>query len=233
MFHETLAIIPARGGSERISHKNIRPFFGKPIIEYSIEVALNAGCFDEVMVSTDDTEIAEISKSCGAEVPFLRSEKNSDAYTGLVEVMKEVLEEYEKIGKHYTYFCCIYPTAPFITAERLIEGMKLLKQTNADSVLTVTRHSDKVWRSLELKDGRLEMLFPDNYHKRSQEFNSTYYDNAQFCCMKSSSLLEQMTFFAKETLPFILEEFEAQDINVEEDWEKAEKKYKNITRKNN
>lgn len=203
MCTKSIAIIPARGGSKRIPRKNIRNFCGQPIIKYSIDSALKAGCFDEVMVSTDDSEIAQIAKCCGAKAPFMRSEVNSNDYATITDVIQEVLLYYENIGKHYEYFCCIYPTAPFVSADKLNEGMEILKRTNADSVVTVTPYRKPILRSLKMEDNRLVMLFPENYSKRSQDLDTIYYDSAQFCWMKSSSLLDQMKLFAEHTVPLI------------------------------
>lgn len=134
---KNIAIITARGGSKRIKNKNIREFCGKPIISYSIQAALEAGCFDSVMVSTDNDEIKDIAIQYGAEVPFMRSEESSDDYATTSDVLSEVLEEYKKRKQYYTYMCCIYPTAPFVTAKKIESAMEILCNTNADSVIPV------------------------------------------------------------------------------------------------
>jgi N-acylneuraminate cytidylyltransferase len=226
MNHKSIAIIPARGGSKRIPRKNIKPFCGYPIIKYSIDAAIQAGCFDEVIVSTDDEEIAGVAKSYGAKVPFMRSEVNSNDYAMTADVIKEVILEYETLKEHYEYLCCIYPTAPFVSPERLKEGMELLIQKGADSVLPVTLYSYPIQRSLKIENGRAIMLWPENYLKRSQDLMPVYHDSGQFYCMKSHSLLEQMKLFAEYTVPIILPESEVQDIDNEEDWKIAEMKYK-------
>jgi N-acylneuraminate cytidylyltransferase len=226
MNNRSIAIIPARGGSKRIPRKNIKLFCGYPIIKYSIEAALESGCFEEVMVSTDDHEIAKVAESFGATVPFMRSEINSNDYAMTADVIKEVLLEYQNRGKHYDYLCCIYPTAPFVSAERLQEGMRVLRDTDADSVLPVTRYSYPIQRSLKIENNRAIMLWPENYLKRSQDLMPVYHDCGQFYCMKSSSLIDQMKLFAEYTVPIILPESEVQDIDNEEDWKMAEIKYK-------
>ena len=228
MNYKSIAIIPARGGSKRIPRKNIKQFCGHPIIKYSIDAALEAECFDEVMVSTDDSEIAEVAESHGAKVPFMRSEVNSNDYAMTADVIKEVILEYETLGKRYEYLCCIYPTAPFVSSERLKEGMELLIQEGADSVLPVTRYSYPIQRSLKIENGRAIMIWPENYLKRSQDLMQAYHDCGQFYCMKTHSLLEQMKLFAGHTVPIILPESEVQDIDNEEDWKIAEIKYKII-----
>lgn len=227
----SIAIITARGGSKRIPRKNIKSFCGHPIIKYSIDAALETDCFDEVMVSTDDDEIAEVAMSYGASVPFMRSEANSNDYATTADVIKEVLLEYGKCGKEFEFFCCIYPTAPFVTACRIKESMDVLKRTGADSVLPVVRYSYPIQRSLKIEDNRAVMLWPENYLKRSQDLMPVYHDCGQYYCMRSSSLLEQMKLFADHTVPIILPESEVQDIDNEEDWKIAEMKYKIVNSK--
>ena len=150
-----IAVITARGGSKRIPGKNKKEFLGKPIICYSIEAALESGLFEEVMVSTDDEEIAEIAKKTGASVPFMRSAKTSDDYATTDDVLMEVLEEYEKMGRDFAYMACIYPTAPFVTAEKLEEAFRLLKENNASGVMPVVRFSFPPQRGMAVKNGRL------------------------------------------------------------------------------
>ena len=119
MNESSIAIITARGGSKRIPRKNIKEFCGKPIITYSIEAALHSGLFTEVMVSTDDEEIARIAEQAGAKVPFMRSGENAGDYASTDDVLLEVLDRYRKQGREFETFCCLYPTAPFVTAEKL------------------------------------------------------------------------------------------------------------------
>lgn len=223
---KSVAIITARGGSKRIPRKNIKNFCGQPIIKYSIDAALKAGCFDEVMVSTDDEEIAEIARKFGAKVPFVRSQKNSDDYSTTADVIKEVILEYQKLGQDYKYLCCIYPTAPFVTSNLLSNSIKKLIETDADCVLPIVKYSYPIQRSLKIENGKAVMNWPENYLKRSQDLEPIYHDSGQFYSMKSSSLLEQMVLFAKNTIPVIIPETEVQDIDNEEDWKIAEIKYK-------
>ena len=157
----SIAIITARGGSKRIPHKNIKPFLGKPIIEYSIEAALNAGVFDEVMVSTDDEEIARIAEACGAKVPFFRSKENSDDFSTTSDVVREVLKEYENRGQRFDYACCIYPTAPFLTAETIRDAMEILMDKKADSVVPVVKFSFPPQRAVVVRDGAIKMNMPE------------------------------------------------------------------------
>jgi N-acylneuraminate cytidylyltransferase len=230
---KSVAIITARGGSKRIPRKNIRPFLGSPIIKYSIEAAIKSGCFDEVMVSTDDMEIADVALSFGASIPFMRSAKNSDDYSTTADVIAEVINEYKKSGKTFEHLCCIYPTAPFVTAEKLKNAMSMLLKEGADCVLPVVRYSYPIQRSLKIENGKAYMLWPENYLARSQDLTPVYHDCGQFYCMKTTSLLEQMKLFAVNTIPLITPEEEVQDIDNEEDWKLAEIKYKIIHDKTN
>ncbi|MDR1753713.1 MAG: pseudaminic acid cytidylyltransferase [Eubacterium sp.] len=221
-----IAIIPARGGSKRIPRKNIKDFLGKPIIAYSIEAALKTKIFDEVMVSTDDNEIAETAKKFGASVPFFRSAEMSADMAMTAPVLIEVLNEYKKLGKIFTYVCCLYPCAPFVTFERLKEGMELLVKTDADSVLPVVKFSYPPQRCLVVRDGKMIMKYPENYNVRSQDLESLYHDAGQFCCVKTESLIEEEKLLCRNTLSIILSESEVQDIDTEDDWKEAEIKYR-------
>jgi N-acylneuraminate cytidylyltransferase len=225
-----LLIIPARGGSKRIPRKNIKKFLGKPIIAYSIEAAKKAKCFDEIMVSTDDDEIAKVAKSFGAEVPFMRSAKTSGDHSMTAEAIEEVLREYKARKKDFSEFCCLYATAPFATSKRIKEAMRLLEAEKADCVLPVVRFSYPIQRSLRIKNGSLKMNWPENYNKRSQDLEPAYHDSGQFFCMKSNSLLKQkikqkIVFYGK-VVPLEIPEEEVQDIDTIEDWRMAELKYK-------
>lgn len=229
---KTVAIITARGGSKGIPGKNIKPFMGQPIIKYSIDAAKDSGCFDEVMVSTDSAEIAEVSEKHGAKIPFLRSEANSNDFATTANVIEEVLNEYIKRGHEFEYACCIYPTAPFISPEKLKEGFNLLKEKGADSVVPVVRFSYPIQRSLKIEDGKLLMIWPENLNKRSQDLMPAYHDIGQFYWLKVESFLKERVLFGKYTVPFEVPESEVQDIDNEEDWKIAEMKYKilkNIT----
>lgn len=221
-----IAIITARGGSKRIPRKNIKEFCGKPILAYSIEAALKCGLFDRVMVSTEDAEIAELAGKYGAEVPFFRSESTSGDYAVTTDVLLEVLAEYEKRGERFDLACCIYPTAPFVTAERLREAVSLLEESGADSVLPVARFSFPPQRCVVVKDGCLQFKWPEYAQARSQDLEPFYHDAGQFYCLKVKSFLEQKVLVMNRTVPLILPEMEIQDIDTEEDWELAQVKYR-------
>ena len=224
-MESSVAIITARGGSKRIPRKNIKLFLGKPIIQYSIEAAIDSGCFTEVMVSTDDYEIAELALKFGAKVPFMRSEKNSDDFSTTADVLIEVLESYRQIGKQFERFCCIYPTAPFVTPAKLSAGLNLLVDTGADCVLPVLQFDYPIERCLRVENNRAFMEYPDNYHLRSQDFSPAYHDAGQFYWLELSSFMEQRVLFPKDTLPIITSHLEVQDIDTDEDWALAEFKY--------
>ncbi len=227
---KAVAVITARGGSKRIPRKNIKPFLGKPIITYSIQAALDAGIFDEVMVSTDDEEIAEIAKAAGAVVPFFRSKDTANDYATTTDVMLEVLESYRKFGKEFDSACCIYPTEPFVSAEKLKTAMELLTEKEADSVLPVVRFSFPPQRSVIMEDGFLKFKWPEHMFTRSQDLEPFYHDAGQFYCLKVESFMQQKKLVMDKTVPYEQPELAVQDIDTEEDWEIAEVKYKVLNR---
>lgn len=224
-----IAIITARGGSKRIPRKNIKDFLGKPIIAYSIEASLESGIFDEVMVSTDDNEIAEIAKKYGAKVPFMRSTKNSDDFATTADVLIEVIENYQQLGKKNQYACCLYPTAPFVTSEKLKKAFDLLIEHQADSVIPVVAFSYPIWRSLKIENGKLQMNFPENLNKRSQDLPPAYHDVGQFYFFEIAKFLSTKRLFSDFSVPLHISELEMQDIDNETDWKLAELKYNLIT----
>ena len=215
-----LAIIPARGGSKRIPGKNIKDFLGKPIISYSIEAAHNSKLFDEIMVSTDNSQIAEIAKNLGAKVPFLRSAETSDEYATFADVIEEVKKEYLKINRRFDYICCILPTAPLITVRNIEFGFRFLKKTNADSVKPVIRYSYPIQRAFKLHDDKVVMFHPELHPARSQDLEPTFHDAGQLYWMKFESGL-----IKKNKFGFEISEMEGQDIDTLEDWKLAEFKY--------
>jgi len=218
---KNLAIIPARGGSKRIPKKNIRNFLGKPIIAYSIQAALECKLFEEVMVSTDDVEIAEVAKSYGAEVPFMRSGKNSDDYATLADVVDEVKKEYLNRNRYFRYICCILPTAPLITITNLEKGFELLIGKKVDSVKPVVKFSYPIQRAIKMVDGKTEMFYPQFKTARSQDLEPAFHDAGQFYWMKFDTGLRGQNKYG-----FELPEIQVQDIDTIEEWKLAEMKYK-------
>ncbi len=222
-----LAIITARGGSKRIPRKNIKEFCGKPILCYSIEAALESEAFDEIMVSTDDPEIAGVALKAGASVPFFRSEEMSGDFASTDDVIMEVLTEYQKNGAEFDAFCCIYPTAPFLTGKRLKAAMDLLD--TADSVMPVVPFSYPPQRGLVVnKNGFVERQFPEYAAARSQDLPKIYHDCGQFYACRTAPFLKSGTTDVERLVPLILSEMEVQDIDTLEDWEIAEIKYRRL-----
>ena len=226
-----IAIITARGGSKRIPHKNIKNFCGRPIIEYSIEAAKEAGIFDIVMVSTDDKMIAEISTNAGAEVPFMRSMETSNDYATTADVIKEVLETYKGMGTNFDNVCCIYPTAPFVNGEKLKKAVFLLQESDFDSVMPVTAFSFPPLRGMELKNNKLRYKWPEHAMKRSQDLETIYHDCGQFYVLNVDKFLKSGKLVTDNTGGIIVSEMEVQDIDNEMDWEMAELKYKMLREK--
>ncbi|MBE5745086.1 MAG: pseudaminic acid cytidylyltransferase [Clostridiales bacterium] len=223
---KTIAIITARGGSKRIPKKNIKEFCGKPIIAYSIEAALQSGVFDEVMVSTDSEEIAAIAKKYGARVPFLRSEKTSNDYATTADVIEEVLDGYEKVGKTFDVFCCIYPTAPFVTGEKLKEATKTLIQSPAESLTPVVKYGFPPQRALVIREGNLQFQYPEFAKARSQDLEPVYHDCGQFYVCKVEAFKKNRSVISSQAIAYIVPEEEVQDIDTMTDWVLAEVKYK-------
>lgn len=215
-----LAIIPARGGSKRIPKKNIKHFLGKPIIAYSIETALKSNLFDEVVVSTDNIEIVKIAEQYGAKT-LLRSEKNSDDYATLADVVDEVKNDYLSKGKSFESICCILATAPLINVSLLNKGLEMLEAKKADSVKPIIRFSYPIQRALRLDNQGKVLYMHDEYKKtRSQDLESAYFDAGMFYWMNFSKGLVGENKYA-----FEISELQAQDIDTIEDWELAEFKY--------
>ena len=224
----SVAIITARGGSKRIQSKNVKEFFGKPIIAYSIEASLKSKCFDEVMVSTDSKDIADIALQYGAKIPFFRSEETSNDTATTADVIREVLREYEQRQKHFDVFCCIYPTAPFITANKLINAFAILRSTNADSVIPVVQFSFPPQRAFVIRNQKIEYQYPEFRNTRSQDLESIYHDCGQCYLCKTDSFLKNSSLVTDNTYPVIVSELEVQDIDNEADWELAEIKYQKM-----
>lgn len=222
---KTIAVITARGGSKRIPRKNIREFCGKPILAYSVEAAVESGVFDHVMVSTDDREIADIAKKYGAEVPFFRSEKTADDYASTSDVLLEVLEEYEKRGEQFDIGCCIYPTAPFVTGEKLRKAVEKLAECDADSLIPVVSFSYPPQRALVMEEKKLVFRYPEYLDSRSQDLQPHYHDAGQFYVFRVAAFRRTGKVMAGNILPLVVSELEVQDIDNLTDWRIAEMKY--------
>ena len=222
-----ICIIPARGGSKRIPRKNIKNFLGKPIIAYSIEAAINSKLFDEVMVSTDDPEIAEITIKHGASVPFMRSKKKSDDFATLPEVIKEVIEKFQK-SRDITFdnICCVLATNPFISDYLLKDSYQKFIDQNGSSLIAVTEHTPPIQRTFEIKNNLLSMVYPEYFNTRTQDLEIRYHDAGSFFWVKNDSFRVYKKGLTDKTIPYILSNEMVQDIDNLSDWKLAELKYK-------
>jgi pseudaminic acid cytidylyltransferase len=222
---KAVAIIPARGGSKRIPRKNIKEFYGKPLIAYSIKVALESKVFDKVVVSTDDKEIADIAKSYGADI-IKRPDELSDDYTGTWDVIDHAIEYLKDEGEEFDFVCTIYATAPFLQSRYLKEGFKKLKSSDAINAFSATSMPFPIQRTFKLDDsGRCEMFTPQYYNARSQDLEEAYQDAGQFYWSKIGQKSNEI-FFGKDSIPIILPRYLVQDIDTLEDWRRAEIMYK-------
>ena len=227
---KAVAIIPARGGSKRIPRKNIKDFFGKPLIAYSIETALKSNLFEKVIVSTDDEEIGKIAIKYGAVVPFLRPKELSDDFTGTGAVIEHTINFLKEQGENYDFICTIYATAPFLQEKYLIEGFEKLKDSNARNAFSCTSMPFPIQRTFKIaSNGRCEMFYPENFSKRSQDLEEAYQDAGQFYWtnlnVKSTDII-----FGKDSIPIVLPRYLVQDIDTLEDWIRAEYMYEAILR---
>ncbi len=223
-----IAIITARGGSKRIPKKNIKEFCGKPILAYSIEAALASEMFDIVMVSTDDEEIGQTAVKYGAQVPFYRSGQTSNDYATTNDVLLEVLAEYEKRGEHFELGCCIYPTAPFVTSEKLKDAVNGLLESDADTLIPVTAFSYPPQRAMVIRKERLVFEYPEYLDSRSQDLEPHYHDAGQFYVFRTEAFQKNRRLMTGNILPLILSDMEVQDIDSLTDWEIAEIKYRRM-----
>lgn len=222
-----LAVIPARGGSKRIPRKNIKMFCGKPMIAWSIEAALESKCFDQVMVSTDDPEIAEVARQYGASVPFLRPAALSDDFTGTIPVIAHATQWWLDQGKAVTQVCCLYATAPFVRAEDLARGLEVLEATHCDYAFSVTSYAFPIQRAIRITSvNRIEMFEPANFNQRSQDLEGAFHDAGQFYWGTACAWLQGKMIFSQQSAPVILARHRVQDIDTAEDWVRAEWMFK-------
>lgn len=221
---KSIAIIPARGGSKRIPRKNIKLFHGKPLIAYSIEVAKKSNLFDKIIVSTDDEEIANIAKECGAQIPFLRPKELSDDFTVTGAVVNHAINFLKQQGEEYDFCCTIYATAPFLQIKYLEEGFKKLKDSDAIHAFGCTSMPFPIQRTFKITSkNRCEMFFPEHAMSRSQDLEEAYQDAGQFYFSKIGQKSDIM--FGKDSIPIVLPRILVQDIDTLEDWETAEVMY--------
>ncbi|SMN16850.1 N-Acetylneuraminate cytidylyltransferase [uncultured Candidatus Thioglobus sp.] len=222
-----ICVIPARGGSKRIPRKNIKAFNGKPIIAYSIEAALESNCFDQVIVSTDDNEIAEVAKTYGAKVPFIRPAELSNDYAGTIPVIKHTIEWLEDHNNTIDNVCCLYATAPFIQSQTISKAFQQLQELKADYCFSVTSFAFPIQRSIRItQDDKVSMFYPENFNVRSQDLEEAYHDAGQFYWGKIQAFKDELPIFSETASPYILPRYLVQDIDTTEDWIRAEVMYR-------
>ncbi|HIG41530.1 MAG: pseudaminic acid cytidylyltransferase [bacterium] len=223
-----LAVIPARGGSKRIPRKNIKDFCGKPMIAWSIEAAIAGQCFDKIIVSTDDNEIADVARKWGAEVPFVRPRELADDFTGIVPVVAHAIKQLTASDHEPEYTCCIFATAPFVSAEDIANGFDTLrKKKDADYCFAVTNYAFPIQRAIRItSQKRVQMLHPEEYETRSQDLEEAYHDAGQFYWGKTSAWLSEKPMFSDDSIPIVLPRHRVQDIDTPEDWRRAELMFK-------
>lgn len=218
-----LAVIPARGGSKRVPHKNIKPFGGQPMIAWSIRAAIESRCFDRILVSTDDAEIATIARFYGADVPFLRPAELSDDHTGTIPVIAHAIEWQNANGLRTTEVCCIYATAPFVSADDLRRGLSIRHESRAEFAIAMMRYPSPIQRAFRIReDNRVEMFDPAQFEIRSQDLDDAWHDAGQFYWGRADAWLTHKTLFGSDTAPVVLARHLVQDIDTAEDWYRAE-----------
>jgi N-acylneuraminate cytidylyltransferase len=226
-----IAVIPARGGSKRIPRKNIKLFCGQPMIAWSIQAAQSSQCFDQIIVSTDDDDIAEVAQSYGAEVPFMRPPELSDDHTGTIPVIAHAIRWQLDHDNAPTDICCIYATAPFVQAVDLQRGLQILQDTGSEYAFSVTSYPFPIQRAIRItQESRVEMFYPEHFNTRSQDLEEAWHDAGQFYWGRSQAWLSGKSIFSKDASPVILPRYRVQDIDTEEDWEHAEWLFKALKR---
>lgn len=222
-----LAVIPARGGSKRIPRKNIKLFCGKPMIAWSIEAALQSGCFDHIVVSTDDAEIAEVARQHGAQVPFMRSAELSDDHTGTTAVIAHAINWFAAQGQTPAQVCCLYATAPFVSADDLRQGLTVLTETGSDYAFSVTSYAFPIQRAIRINEaGRVEMFNSEHFNTRSQDLEEACHDAGQFYWGRADAWLQGKMIFSPAAAAVMLPRHRVQDIDTPEDWTRAEWMFK-------
>lgn len=218
-----LAIIPARGGSKRIPRKNIKPFCGKPMIVWSIEAARESNCFDRIIVSTDDAEIANVARTHGAEVPFMRPPELSDDYTGTIPVIAHAIDWINHNVAPVEFACCLYATAPFVQADDLRRGLDVLNTSGADYAFSVTSYAFPIQRAIRITaDQRVEMFNSEHFDTRSQDLEEAFHDAGQFYWGRTEAWSSGKPIFSHDAAPVPLPRHRVQDIDTDEDWQRAQ-----------
>lgn len=221
-----LCIIPARGGSKRIPRKNIKDFYGKPVVAFSIENALKSNLFNEVMVSTDDYEIRDIAIKYNAKVPFMRTENCANDYATTFDVIEEVVNNYAKNGIQFDNICCLYACTPLLSVDLIQKGYSVFIDNNFDTLFPIIEYSNPIQRAFKINNDRIEMFNPEYEMQRSQDLIKAYYDAGQFYWMNSNKLFLNKKIYCQNSGFISISEMQAQDIDNEIDWKLAELKYK-------
>lgn len=222
-----IAVIPARGGSKRIPRKNIKEFCGKPMIAWSIDAAQKSHCFERIIVSTDDDEIATVALDCGAEVPFIRPKELSDDYTGTTAVVGHAVKWLVEYGEQAENVCCLYATAPFVRSIDIQRGLDVLQEQECDYTFSVASYPFPIQRAIRITpEQRVEMFQPDHFMTRSQDLEEAYHDAGQFYWGIAKAWLDEKPLFSKDAAPIILPRHRVQDIDTPEDWQRAELMFK-------
>ena len=224
-----IAVIPARGGSKRIPRKNIKLFCGKPMIAWSIEAAVESGCFDRVIVTTDDAEIAAVAKEWGADVPFMRPPELSDDFAGTIPVIAHAVDWLEAQNLQPKAVCCLYATAPFVQADDLRRGLEILREQAVDYAFSMTSYAFPIQRAIKLtENGRVSMFYPEHFNSRSQDLDESYHDAGQFYWGTVDAWRQHKSIFSEEAAPVLLPRHRVQDIDTPEDWVRAEWMFKTL-----
>lgn len=229
-----LAVIPARGGSKRIPRKNIKLFCGKPMIAWSIEAALQSSCFDQIVVSTDDAEIAEVARQYGAQVPFMRPIELADDHTGTTAVIAHGVDWFAAQSQMPAQVCCLYATAPFVSADDLRRGLAVLTETGSDYAFSVTSYAFPIQRAIRINPvGRIEMFSAEHFNERSQDLEEAYHDAGQFYWGRADAWQQRRIIFSPAAVPVMLPRHRVQDIDTPEDWTRAEWMFKALQAQTN
>lgn len=223
-----IAIIPARGGSKRIPRKNVRPFCGRPMIAWPIATALSSALFDQVIVSTDDAEIADVARQAGAEVPFMRPPELADDHAGTIPVIAHATR-WAQEQRPIDAVCCIYPTAPMVSPHDLAKGLRLLTEGPGDFVFSATDYASPIFRAfVQGEGGGVDMVFPQYFATRSQDLPRAFHDAAQFYWGRPQAWLTTTTLFGPRSIPLLIPRWRVQDIDTPEDWERAEALFRSL-----
>jgi N-acylneuraminate cytidylyltransferase len=224
-----IAVIPARGGSKRIPYKNIREFCGKPMIAWSIEAAQQSGCFERIIVSTDDEKIAAVALDCGAEVPFVRPKPLANDYAGTIPVIRHAIEWFDQHGIRVENVCCLYATAPFVQVRDIKHGLEILQNQKCDYAFSVCNFAFPIQRAIRITQKmRVEMFQPEHFMTRSQDLEEAYHDAGQFYWGKAHAWQQELSLFGAGSVPVILPRYRVQDIDTPDDWKRAELLFKII-----